>query len=375
MNTTHSYTAFWPPLIAFLAGIYFQRFLQVRCIFLGIATIACLVLFLLLQYIKRPYRHVALVPLFLFSGSLLLQLHTDKQCIMQQKFCGKKLDLIATVSKKECIEHVRFRQQLLLKVQQIKEKNSPNYEPCNFKLLCYSKKTTHLAVDDQIILQNITFSAPQSHATLSGNPTFADYLLKEHVVGTMFTNNLHPSEVSRPYWSLWRWLAQKREHIYNAITAKLKPTTLLLFNPIFLGKKNQTTLQEVKRHFNRWGIVHFLARSGLHVILFIVIWKFMLSFLPLNLFIRQILLLFLCITYGALTWPSISFWRAFYVFLFYELGKLLERPAIFLHLLTLTCLAFALFNPMQALFLDFQLTFGLTFAFSLFQAKIFASKK
>ena len=69
----------------------------------------------------------------------------------------------------------------------------------------------------------------------------------------------------------------------------------------------------------------------------------------------------LSILYFILSWPSISFIRAFLIFLFTKYCNLHRHPTHFMHILLLTCCIVLLINPLQLFFLDFQLSFFLTF--------------
>ena len=129
-------------------------------------------------------------------------------------------------------------------------------------------------------------------------------------------------------------------------------------------------MDHLRKIFNEWGISHYLARSGLHMILFILIWTMVLQFLPVHISVKRVAIAALCIIYSILTWPSISFCRSFFVFLLCQVGMIVNFQVNFLHLLTTTCLLILLFNPIQLFFLDFQLTFSLSFALVWLSRKI-----
>ena len=218
---------------------------------------------------------------------------------------------------------------------------------------------------DTIIIKNIMLKKTQG-TSMSDKPIFADYLLKEDALSSLFIDQQNSYTLqSRPTWSFNRWLWTKKMNLYHACKQKLSYTTFTYFSLIFLGNKYFAKYDSLRALFNQWGLAHFLARSGLHIVLFIFMWTFLLNLMPLPLQWKRIILICCCFCYCMLSWISISFIRAFFVFILTQLGALLARPTHFLHLLTLTCLLILLFNPIQLFFLDFQLTFGLTFTLAL----------
>jgi competence protein ComEC len=154
----------------------------------------------------------------------------------------------------------------------------------------------------------------------------------------------------------------------DTLKKAMNETTFTLFASIFLGYKqlSKQITDITKNHFMTWGVTHYLARSGLHMIIFIFIWQFILAFLPLPWFFKELILILVGLTYGLLSWSSISFIRAFLTFLLYKWCNLLSKQINVLHLLATVCLIVLLANPIQLFFLDFQLSFGLTFALACF---------
>ena len=136
-----------------------------------------------------------------------------------------------------------------------------------------------------------------------------------------------------------------------------------LFSAIFLGKKNKTqTYDKSKDQFKIWGISHYLARSGLHLVIFIMIWHLILCLFPIPFRWKQSILIALALIYALLSWSSVSFIRALTVFMLYKIATIFEIQMHIVHSITLACLFTLLYNPAHLFFLDFQLSFALTFA-------------
>jgi competence protein ComEC len=166
-----------------------------------------------------------------------------------------------------------------------------------------------------------------------------------------------------------------RNDVYQAIRTKLSPLTADYFGLIFLGNKQQESAHTLRTMFSYWGLSHYLARSGLHIILFIMLWSFFFRIIPLHGSIKRVMLVVICVVYDFLSWSSIPFARAYYAFLLMKGGELLYQQINYLHILSIVCLSILLFNPMQLFFLDFQLTFALTFTLVFLSALFSAHKK
>jgi ComEC/Rec2-related protein len=170
-----------------------------------------------------------------------------------------------------------------------------------------------------------------------------------------------------PAWS-WRCTqAGLRQGIMDSCQKKLSPSAYTLFATIFLGNKqtSKDITQAQQELFSWWGIVHQLARSGLHLVIFLILLRWGFGFMPIPYTMKLLLLLMIVLVYAALSWTSVSFTRALLTFIAYCLYDLVMVPVHILHLITLVTLIVLVFNPAQLFFLDFQLSFGLTFALAL----------
>ena len=100
--------------------------------------------------------------------------------------------------------------------------------------------------------------------------------------------------------------------------------------------------------------------------LFIFILHTIFCFIPIPLFIKQLCIFLLNCIYFLFTWPATPFIRSFALFLLNQLCFASKFSFHLLHYLILTCFCFLLYNPLHLFFLDFQLTFALTFALAWF---------
>ncbi|MGB8366809.1 MAG: ComEC/Rec2 family competence protein, partial [Candidatus Babeliales bacterium] len=160
----------------------------------------------------------------------------------------------------------------------------------------------------------------------------------------------------------------QKQRLFKNIEKKMSSKTFLFFSSLFLGNRTiqKEKIQSMSEQFKKWGISHLLARSGIHLTIFIFTWQAIFSLIPLSFALKQYILILISIVYFIFSWPSISFIRAFSIFMLYQLCTIINRPTHFLHFCLLTCFLFLIFNPMQLFFLDFQLSFSLTFVLGWF---------
>lgn len=370
----HSNLLFFPTIFASLiSGIYLQKhFPQNLLLLLPITIFSFLFLIILVQTAKRKF----LLPtqsyiLFFFAGALLLFCQKTLYKNQLNIITKETVDIIARITSKTKLISNKFKELIIIETNQITKSSTNNILPINCTFWCYLKSQTNFLPEDYIKLRTIKIPALFSRLPISGNPSFEYFLIKENILATLFPTKSSCTIIKHGKKSLLQLFAIKRESIFTKLKSKLPTLTFSYFAPIFLGNKNAANQQKIKNLFSFWGISHHLARSGLHIALFIFILKIICSLLPIVFVLKQVIFLGICIAYAFLSWSSISFFRALSLFVFYKTGNLLNRQVNFLHLLTLTGLTIILFNPTQLFFLDFQLSFGLTFALAwIYQPKI-----
>ena len=353
------------PLISIIVGIYCQEIFPFNLIVLLLSTITSFALLLFLKKTKNLKNLQILSCLTcLFSAMLLLQQQKENHSYLLNKFCNKKLEVIANIKNKE--QKADQQGEIVeLEIEKIKEPWQRFYRKTNFNLLFYTKEQSKFEIQDRIKLKNLIFNTPAHKQNLNQNPSYSNYLIKENILCSIFTKRLYAFKISSPNFCIKRWILNTKNLLLQNIRQKLSPKTFCYFSHIFLGNKKVAPTKNLKNSFNLWGISHYLARSGLHILLFILIWGFLLNIFPFSIYLKKVFLLLVCVVYHLFSWTTISFARALYVFILSQTGKILDFQTNFLHLLTLLCLIILLFNPIQLFFLDFQLTFGLAFALGL----------
>lgn len=190
--------------------------------------------------------------------------------------------------------------------------------------------------------------------------TFALYAMKEGfaATGTITKKTIIHVIERAPYIKSIQ--SKVRERLTTSIKQKISPESYALFATIFLGQK-QKHQQLTYNIFARWGLSHQLARSGLHLVIFIVILRWFFGYLPFGYRLKQTMLLLSVLCYYLLSWPTISFIRAITTFILYYLYDTVLVQTNALHVLTIATWLILLSCPIQLFFLDFQLSFGLSY--------------
>ena len=264
------------------------------------------------------------------------------------------------IDKNIATAHYKKSMVITLAINTITNKN--NSCTSNKVLMVYMDQTNDaIAVGDTITLSNIRCKKPSSES-------FLRYQIKEQIVSTVFENNPCYTIDNHPTWSLRRWIWNQKQRLLNGLAVKLSPNGFRFFSSLFLGNRAciKESLEETNEQFKIWGISHFLARSGLHLALFIFIWQAIFCVIPLPLLYKQLIISALSCIYFILTWTSAPFTRSFALFILNKFCLFTKTPFHLLHYLTVVALCFLLYCPLYLFFLDFQLSFALTFALAWF---------
>jgi competence protein ComEC len=347
--------------IALILGIYAQSFslFNTACLLAGIVFSSLILIIFAVKRISSVFSKTFAYLTFFILGAYLLVIQNNRYNLMCSEFDGKTLDLIAKVTSKKKPYANKWKEILELSVEQYREEGEQAYNQTNFNLQCYSTQNTNIQVDDIIKLEDIKIRVPEAK---SGS--YKNYLIKEGFLCSIFLYKKITNIIHSPKFSIKRWISNTKNKLCTSLQSKITLGTFTYFSLIFLGNSGRKDADKLRSKFNHWGISHYLARSGLHIILLILIWTFFLRFIPVTLNFKKLFLIFICLIYSIFSWSSIPFARAFYAFIITEVGKILNFQTNFLHILSIICMTVLLFNPMQLFFLDFQLTFALTFALS-----------
>jgi predicted membrane metal-binding protein len=304
--------------------------------------------------------------LFIMITSCIAISQTNRQLQLQiphQYISSHQLvNICATITDMHHLDNNRYHYKIMIKTSAISLKEDPSWQSCHHTIALYCVKNPTLRIGDEIIIHSIPLKIPPAQQS------YALYLLKEGISATSFVYHLEYSLINRPIYHVQRFFYEWRESIYTNIEQKMSPLCFALYSSLFLGNRHEQkrALEPMSQKFQHWGIVHHLARSGLHLILFAASLLFLLKYTPLSLTTKKFCMLTMCSFYYCLSWSSLPFLRSFVAFALNSLCCFLTVQINTRYLITLICFIMLLLNPIQLFFLDFQLTFLITYAIAWF---------
>jgi len=202
---------------------------------------------------------------------------------------------------------------------------------------------------------------------------FALFLYKNSILHQLFNRTDFATSVySEPSLADFinrprQYLAVWRSSFYKSYMTGLSKLSSLYAGLIFFGNKTPGS-DDARMRFGYWGLAHFLARSGLHIVIFVLLITLLLRMLPLHSSFKYLLMLLICLLYDALSWSSVSFLRAWLLALLVIGRHFVAHNTMYLHLLCLSAIGILACNPCYLGAVDFQLTYALTFALTLFSS-------
>ena len=208
--------------------------------------------------------------------------------------------------------------------------------------------------------QQVTFQAVLYHPSGASNPDgydFRENLLRRGILIGLYGNQ-DLSVGSPESFSLAGQAAALRHRLINALLssplgedAGEYAAAMILGYRSFLPREDRTA-------FSRLGIAHILSVSGFHVGILIVFLALIFRLLHLPQGIRLILYSLLLAFYVILCGNAQPVLRASLLLLFFQYGRMLNRPRLLTHLLCAVFFLMLLWSPVQLTGLSFQLSFG-----------------
>ncbi len=224
----------------------------------------------------------------------------------------------------------------------------------------YTPAHVECSIDDEVSIDDIALKKPKTNTDVIRT-------MRSGVIALIFAQNNTYSIKKTTHQSIKRYLFDVRAKTLCAVCNKIDASLQPLYAALFLGNKHDIPMScSITHRFSLWGISHHLARSGLHLIIAGWLLILFLQRLPISERSRYLLLAILGFTYYLLSWSSISFDRACFSFILYKIGTWGRTPLDPMHTISLVMLSFLCISPAYLLCLDFQLSFGLTYALAWF---------
>lgn len=151
-----------------------------------------------------------------------------------------------------------------------------------------------------------------------------------------------------------------REHIISIHSKYLPSPNLEILGGIVFGDDAVSPPKNIKQSFVNSGLLHILAASGMNVAFIYTFFFFFMSIFKMNYKLKVVLGMLMVVIYTMMTGLGASVIRASAMLLFVLAGKLIDRDAHSVSLLSFVALLMLLYNPMYINEVGFQLSFIVT---------------
>lgn len=199
----------------------------------------------------------------------------------------------------------------------------------------------------------------------AGNPSQFDYgnYLRNHHANTVFyAKDFVKLEKEMPIKSkIFQGINNYRENVLNIHSKYLKTPNLEILGGIVFGDDAVSTPKDIKQSFVSSGLLHILAASGMNVAFIYGFFFWLLNLFKVNYKANVLFGMLMVIVYTLMTGLGASVIRASIMLLFVLFGKLIDRDAHSISLLSFVALLMLIFNPLFINDVGFQLSFIVTF--------------
>lgn len=175
-------------------------------------------------------------------------------------------------------------------------------------------------------------------------------------------------------FSCHRWLFNIRQAINQRLFDLLETPVAGFLSAILIGYKQEIP-SEVKRDFQKGGVAHVIAISGLHVGFIVLIISALLSFLPISFRWQNFLTIYFLVIYALLSGANPPVIRATLMVTVYLLGSVFQRKPEMMNTLFLAGLIFLLIRPQDLFSVSFQFSFVAVWSILFFYKRFTAMER
>lgn len=200
----------------------------------------------------------------------------------------------------------------------------------------------------------------------STNPSqfsYANYLRNFNTYTTFYAEKNDIKQINThltPRWKMIQYLNNKRDDILKAQSKYIKSPNNEILGGIIFGDDAVAPPDYIKTSFIHSGLLHILAASGMNVAFISSFLFFFMIRLGIPYKIRITSGIFVTILYCLMTGLGASVIRAGLMLIFILFGKLLDRDAHSISLLSFVALLMLIYNPAFINDVSFQLSFIVT---------------
>lgn len=199
----------------------------------------------------------------------------------------------------------------------------------------------------------------------ASNPSqfdYGKYLRNFNTYTVFYTDEITPAEKTPTIkWKFLQNLNNLRDKIINVHSEYLKSPNLEILGGIVFGDDAIAPPDYIKASFINSGLLHILAASGMNVAFIYGFWVFFMRRIRAPFKITILSGMILVIFYTMMTGMGASVLRAALMLLLILVGKLIDRDAHTISLLSFVATILLIYNPAYINDVGFQLSFIVTF--------------
>lgn len=202
------------------------------------------------------------------------------------------------------------------------------------------------------------------NATNPSQFDYSSYLRNFNTFTVLYSDNDEFKIVkSKPEfkWTFLKNLNNTRNRILRTHSKYLKSPNLEILGGIVFGDDAVAPPDYIRTSFINSGLLHILAASGMNVAFIFTFWFLILKVLKVPYKPRVLSGMFIIVLYTLMTGLGPSVVRAALMLLFVLAGKLIDRDAHSISLLSLVAVLMLIYNPAYINNVSFQLSFLVTF--------------
>lgn len=219
--------------------------------------------------------------------------------------------------------------------------------------------------DDLKIYNELTLEGRLSAPFKAGNPSqfdYGNYLRNHNAYAVFYANdvkNIPTKQTLRA--KILQNINDYREKVISIHSKYLSSPYLEILGGIVFGDDAVSPPKEIKQSFVNSGLLHILAASGMNVAFIYGFFYWLMSILRVPFVPKVVFGMIMVVIYSLMTGLGASIIRATIMLLFVLFGKLIDRDAHSISLLSFVGMLMLMYNPMYLNDIGFQLSFIVTF--------------
>jgi len=210
-----------------------------------------------------------------------------------------------------------------------------------------------------------TFVGRLSTPFKAGNPSqfdYGNYLQNHDAHAVFYANEFQVKDKKSDFKAnIMKKINNYRENVIKLHSNYLPSPNLEILGGIVFGDDAISPPKEIKQSFINSGLLHILAASGMNVAFIYSFFYLLMSLFKFPFRLKVILGITMIIIYTFMTGLGASIIRASCMLIFVLLGKLINRDAHSISLLSFVGLLMLIYNPLFINDVGFQLSFVVTF--------------